>query len=182
MKHSIYLYIISLVVIGISGCAYKAPKDPESSFYAPPVGSTLTLHQPIVFPANSGEIRVQNGKVVSSYWKLDAYYSNCNFELRDLADVERTIKPDTFRISNVIRDTENVMLNIPTVVASGGGGDGGPPIIIYMTIMKLQSSQQPEVLQMSCQHWNEPNDGEHLNINQIRKTLGDIFTLTLAKD
>jgi len=49
-----------------------------------------------------------------------------------------------------------------------------------MTIMDLYSAKQPEVIRISCQHWSEPNDGEHLNIKEIRKTLGNIFTLSLS--
>lgn len=179
MKYSMQLSVVGLLTIGLAGCSYQAPKDIGSSFYSPPVGSQLTLHQNIEIPANNTQVRIQDGKVVKSYWDLDAYYANCNFELRDIANVERIVKPDTFNISRVVRDTENVMLNMPTIVASAGG-DGGPPNVDYMTIMDLYSANQPDVIRMSCQHWNEPNDGEHLNIKQIRKTLGDIFTLSLS--
>jgi len=178
MKYSMHLSVVGLLAIGLTGCSYQAPKDIGSSFYSPPVGSTLTLNQSIEIPANNTQVRIQDGKIIKSYWSLDAYYPNCNFELRDIAPVERTVKPDTFNISRVIRDTENVMLNRPTVVA--GSGDGGPPTVDYMTIMELYSANQPDVVRISCQHWNEANDGEHLNIKQIRKTLGDIFTLSLS--
>ena len=182
MKHLLTAFILSLLTITLSSCSYQAPKDPNSSFYAPPVGSQLILHQTLTIPANNTEVRIQNGKVIHSSWDLDTYYANCHFELRDIANVERTVQPDTFNISRAHQDTENVMLNTPTVVASAGGGDGGPPLVDYITIMDLYSPRQPEVMRISCQHWNEANDGEHLNINQIRKTLDGLFTLTLATD
>jgi len=182
MKYRPQLFIFVLVTIGLSSCSYQAPKDPNSSFYAPPVGSQLILHRAITIPANNTEVRIQNGKVIQSSWDLDTYYANCHFELREIANVERTVQPDSFNVTRVHRDTENVMLNTPTVVASAGAGNGGPPLVDYMTIMDLYSARQPEVMRISCQHWNDPNDGEHLNINQIRKTLGDLLTLTLASD
>jgi len=182
MKYQLQLPILVLVVIGLSSCSYQAPKDPNSSFYAPPVGSQLILHRAITIPANNTEVRIQDGKVIQSSWDLDTYYANCNFELREIANEERTVRPDSFNVTRVHRDTENVLLNKPTVVASSRVGNGGPPLVDYITIMDLYSARQPEVMRISCQHWNDPNDGEHLNINQIRKTLGDLFTLTLASD
>jgi len=180
MKHVLYLFILSSYTIVLSSCSYQAPKDPNSSFYAPPVGSQLILHQALTIPANDAEVRIQDGKLIQSSWDLDTYYANCNFELRDIAHVDRTIKPDTFNVSRAHQDFENVMLNTPTVVA--GSGDGGPPLVDYMTIMALYSPRQPEVMSISCQHWSDPSDGEHLTINQIRQTLDGLFTLTLASD
>jgi len=184
MKYLFSAFIFSLLAVAaLSSCSYQPPKDVNSSFYAPPVGSQLTLHRAITLPANSFYIRIQDGHIINSTWDIDTYYANCDFELRNQASVERTIQADTFNVSRVYRDTENVMLSNPTVLASRiSVNDGGPPLVNYMTMMDLYSPRQPDVLRMSCQHWNDPNDGEHLSIIQIRKTLGALFSLTLASD
>lgn len=179
MKYSVYLTLVSLLVINLGGCAYQPPQDINSSFYSPPVGSQLRLHEILTIPANDTQIRIQNGKVIRSSWDLDAYYPNCDFELRKRAEVARTIQPDTFIISRVIRDTENVMLHSPRIVARSSGN--GAPSVDYITIMDLSSARQPDVMRLTCQHWEDPSDSHHLSVKQIRKTLGGLFTLTLAE-
>ncbi|MCK4742309.1 MAG: hypothetical protein KAT25_00665 [Sulfuriflexus sp.] len=178
MKYSVYLTLVSLLFINLAGCAYQPPKDISSSFYSPPVGSQLQLHKTLTIPANDTQVRIQDGKVISSSWDLDAYYPNCNFELHKRAEVARTIQPDIFIISRVVRDTENVMLHSPIIVARSSGN--GAPSVDYITIMDLSSPRQPEVMRLTCQHWEDPSDSYHLSIKQIRKTLGELFTLTLA--
>lgn len=178
MKYPLQLTLLNLLIICLASCAYQAPKDINSSYYVPPVGSKLRLHSALIIPANDTQIRIQYGKVISSSWDLDAYYPNCNFELRKRAEVARTIQPDTFIISRVTRDTENVMLHSPRVVASSSGD--GAPSVDYITIMDLSSARQPDVMRLTCQHWEDPSDSYHLSIKQIRKTLGELFTLTLA--
>jgi len=178
MGYSIRVLVISILVASFNGCAYQAPKDISSSYYAPPVGSKLQLHSALIIPANDTQVRIQDGKVISSSWDLDAYYPNCNFELHTRAEVARTVQPDTFMISRVIRDTENVMLHSPRVVARSS--ENGAPNVDYITIMDLSSPRQPDVMRLTCQHWEDPSDSYHLSIRQIRKTLGSLFTLTLA--
>jgi len=185
MRYSIRILIISIFVASFNGCAYQPPKDTNSSFYSPPVGSQLQLHDTLTIPANDTQVRIQGGKIINSSWSLDAYYPNCNFELRPIASVERIVHPDTFVISRVIRDTENVMLTSPAIVAragaisrSGSSGNGAPSVN-YMTIMDLHSPRQPDVMRLTCQHWEDPSDSRHLSITQIREVLGNLFTLSL---
>jgi len=170
---------IGLLVVSISGCAYQPPKDVNSTFYAPPTGSTLRLQSPISIAPNEGKVLIQDGKIVTSYWGVDAYYPNCTFELRNNAEVERIVEPDNFIITRVSRDTEDVMLHLPAIVADSGSGGGGPPNTESITIMDLKSEKQPEVMRMSCQQWDNPNEATHLSIEQIRKTLDPLFTLDL---
>ncbi len=182
MKRPIQFTALSLLIFSLAGCAYQPPKDVNSTFYAPPVGATLQLHSPITMPANEGQVLIQDGKIVTSYWGVDAYYPNCNFELRNNAEVERIVEPDTFIVTRVIRDTEDVRLHLPTMVATNGSGSGGPPNTDSITIMDLKSDKQPEVMRMSCQQWDSPNEATHLSIEQIRKTLKPLFTLELPSN
>ncbi len=179
MKHSIHFFILSALIISLTSCAYQPPKNVNSTYYAPPVGTTLQLHSAITMPANEAQVLIQYGKVVTSYWGVDAYYPNCNFELRNNAEVEQIIEPDTFTITRVTRDTENVRLHLPTMLASSGSGGAGPPNTDSITRMELRSDKQPEVMRMSCQKWDDPNEASHLSIEQIRQTLKPLFTLEL---
>lgn len=179
MKYPLQLTLLNLLIISLASCAYQPPKDINSSYYAPPVGSKLQLHSALIIPANDTQVRIQDGKVIHSSWDLDFYYPNCDFELYERAEVKREVTPDTFVISRVVRGFEDVLLHTPTVIASSSGG-GGAPNVDYMTIMDLYSPRQPDVFRLTCQHWEDPSDSYHLSIKQIRKTLGDLFTLTLA--
>ncbi|MGI9318187.1 MAG: hypothetical protein ACR2QW_12730, partial [bacterium] len=70
----------------------------------------------------------------------------------------------------------------PLLLALGGfiSQDASQKTII--TRLKLQSSLQPEVIELSCGIWAVPNERNHLSINEIRTALGDIVTLNLRKE
>jgi len=176
------LIITALLAGQLTACSFTPEPGPDSVFYSPPVGSQLRLNVAITIPAHDTDIYIQDGKVQSSYWSVDAYYPHCNFELRTRTAVARQVEPDTFIITRVVRDIENVLLNNPVRVAGFGSGDTAPPHEDYMVIMDLRSDTQSDVMRMTCQHWEDPNEGNHLTINEMRKALGKLFTLTLASN
>jgi hypothetical protein len=47
--------------------------------------------------------------------------------------------------------------------------------------MMLRSTRQPGVFRLSCGQTALPHEGQHVSINEMRKALGGIFTLELAK-
>lgn len=170
--------LLVLLLLGLlAGCQTALQKDVNSPLYAPPTGSLLRLHAPLRIPADKASVMIQNGQPQYSYWNLDTYYAHCDFELHTLSTTERVIQPDVFTVTRVVRDFEDVFL-APVVVASSSSGDASPNQN-YMTIMYLQSEKQPEVFRITCQHWDDPSLGDHLNINEIRKALGDLFELVL---
>ncbi len=177
-----YLIVISaLSALLLGGCQSSPVKDINSPYYPPPVGSILQLNKPIELPQNALNVNIQYGKILSSYSELDAYYPNCDFELRDKFSSPTTIEPDRFKIIRVIQNTEDVML-APVRVAGlvSFAGSGSPPHVVYETIMYLHSAKQPNVYRMTCKHWEDPADAEHLSIVKIRKALGEVFTLELV--
>jgi hypothetical protein len=171
--------ILLLLSITLAACQYVPPRGEESPSISPRAGSTLHLNRPLRIAANNASVIIRDGKPEYSYFRLGAYHPNCDFELRTRAKVERIIEPDVFTITRVARETENVML-APAVVASSGISNGAPHEN-YMTILYLHSDRQPDVFRMTCQHWEDPSEGQHLTIKQIRQALGDLFTLTLSE-
>ena len=164
----------------LAGCQSAPVKDIHSPFYAPPVGSILQLHTPIDMPANELSVIIQYGKIQPSSWQLDQYAPHCDFELRDRHGSSPRVEPDRFVITRVIQDTENVLLT-PLQLA-GLGANGAPPLEEYQVIMYLHSDKQPNVFRMTCKHWSDPNDAEHLSIVKIREALGKMFSLVLVDD
>lgn len=169
------LLIFSLM---LAGCQYVPPRDIDSPFFSPPAGSQLRLTRPLTIPANDAGVFIQYGKPQYSVWQPDRYYPNCDFELYSRASHERVVEPDTFTVTRTVRGIDNVML-APAVVASSDTGNGAPHEN-YMTVLYLHSDRQPDVFRMTCQHWEDPNEGDHLTVKQIRQALGDLFILELA--
>ena len=60
-----------------------------------------------------------------------------------------------------------------------GSGDAGPSHVDYMTVMYLESVKQPDVLRITCTHWEDPVEAEFLSIQQMRKAMGKILTLNI---
>jgi hypothetical protein len=46
--------------------------------------------------------------------------------------------------------------------------------------MQLRSAEQPDVFRLSCAHWVYPPYDQHVTIAEMRKALGNVFTLELA--
>lgn len=187
MKTPITITSLTLATLLLSACSFVPPKDVNSTFYSPPVGSILTLKRKITIPANDARVRIQNGEIQPSYFALDSYYPNCEFELYSVSEKSREVMPDKFTITKVVRNEEIVSLVSPTQVAASGftasiGFGDSSPIFDYQTVMNLRSANQPDVFKLTCMQWEDPNDGDHVTITQIRKTLGNIFELTLAED
>jgi hypothetical protein len=173
------LLIISLT---LGACQTTPPQDANSPRFAPPVGWTLQLNQSLTVPARASRIYFQGGKSyaapgVISFSAVDQYYPNCYLQMRSPVAEPRQLQPDIFRIERV-RRTEDWVQSRPLEVAMAGMFRiSGTGMQIYSTVLDLHSDRQPDVWRLSCQQWDEPYDANHVTVNQIRKALGDIFTL-----
>ncbi len=113
-----------------------------------------------------GEIKPRN--------KVVEYYPHCIFELRTVSDQARTVMPETFTVTGIRRD--RYMAGFRRLqLASAGGGDYN--MVMYTTTLSLQSTQQPDVFRLSCKQLEEPYRGRHVDVEDMRKTLGGLFTL-----
>jgi hypothetical protein len=162
--------------------------DESSPYYVVPVGSRLVLNRDLTIPANQVGVYLQGGQLVS-YRDVNQYHPHCKFEVRTLTDAPRTVRADEFM---VMRATQQQLPSVraPIQVAGagihigigigGGSQDGGPSPEAYATRLVLKSERQPDVLRLTCGHWDMPNPyAVHLSISQIRKTLGDVMSLRI---
>lgn len=177
-----------MVLLGLTaGCQAVSVSVEHSPYYLPPLGSVLVLHQPLTIPAGRASIYLQGGRV-RPFRDIDVYYPNCKFELRTLSDIERTIEPDRFIITRAfqevhVRNTWNhqVVANITMAGNwSFAHADGGPSPQPYATEFRLLSADQPDVLRLTCMHWEDPFDARFLTLAEIRAALGDVITLELT--
>lgn len=187
MRH---VAVLALVLL-LAACQTTAYQGNENSpFYLVPVGSRLLLNRAVTVPANDAGIYIQNGEVARSFWGVKSHYPYCALDMRKRLETPQTVQPDEFTITRVSQETvysvrgDHMRLaRLPFVhVADTDQGDGAT-FQIYATLMTLRSERQPDVLRLTCAQWQYPPLQQHVTINEMRKTLGDLFTLRLpAKD
>lgn len=193
----IAVIVVSMMIV--TACQTTDYMGDETSYrYRIPVGSTLTLNQPLTIPADRRSIYIFRGKVVT-YKNVDIYYPHCRFKLKTVSNQARTVNPDNFTVTK-INDWEDYQAQGPLrfadagiytgtgadvgsgrVVVGAGSGGGGPSIINYATIISLKSDSQPDVQEIVCSHWGDRGEFyfNALTIKETRDALGKIFTLSL---
>lgn len=155
----------------------------DSQFFSVQPGSTFRLNREITIQPDQTSVYLQNGNI-EPVANVDFYKPHCKFELLTIADQARTVVPDTFVVTRIVDESEDVSTQTPRYaslhLASGGGVDG-PIHLTFSTTMYLESNRQPDVFRMNCKQWDWPPTGDFVSINEMRQALGDYFTLILAK-
>lgn len=177
LRYRSLLFII-LVSMSSFACQNIHSKDERSPYFRPLPGSILILNQDIEIPPDSASTYLQFGQIVREK-DIQVREPNCKFEVRDVLPASQTIHSDRFEIKRIQLHTDFVAYS-RIISASAISEDTGSPLAeIYATTYYLHSANQPQVLFMTCQHWEIPGDGNHLSIAEIRQTLGELMTLKL---
>lgn len=168
--------IILMSLLAVACTQSVVPKF-DSPYYRIPLGSTLILQQPLTIPAHQARTIIQNGRVVSRRDR-DQYYPYCEFEILTLSESDQVVRPDQFRIHKLAKHMESsrqqVMYASLLMMASDDNR-----LIAYNTVMYLSSDKQPDVYRMSCMYWTDDPMDEHLSLNAIKTTLGDLFSFQI---
>ena len=175
--HSVLMLIAGFV---LSACV-SHPYDEHSELTRVPAGSSLTLNQSIHIAANSLSVYMQDGNI-KPYSAIDKYYPHCKFELYTLSDHARTVQPDTFNIVRVMDETDLSSSRATTFASlrtADSNSDGGPSIVTFSTSLYLKSKAQSDVYRMTCMHWGLINERRYLSIAEMRKAMGNVFTLAV---
>ncbi len=172
----------------LAACSANNTKDENSVFYAVSVGSVITLNQEITIAGDQVSVYVQDGEIMR-YKDVNKYQPNCKFEIYTISEQPRTVQIDGFEIIKVVDEIESSSLqkNIQLAVLDLAVGEGYLAMGLldhslmfnYATMMYLNSAKQKDVYRMTCQHWEAVSDDRHLSITQMRKAMGDIFTLEI---
>ena len=171
--------IFGVCVAGLTGCQQMPLENENSPYYTPPIGSLLILHKEFTIQPNQVSVYLQNGGIVHKS-QIDQYYANCKFEVKTIKTTAQFIVPDTFEIVKIRLDYNLVLYN-KVIVASRVvlSGSASATAEVFSTTYYLRSAKQPNVLYLTCEHWEDPADGAHLTLAQIRQTLGDIMTIQI---
>lgn len=155
MNHGLkYLLLMAWL---LTGCQTPGSSNPDSIWYELPRGSKLVLNQDLQIPAGQAHVIVQNARAGTTANELEV---SCRFEVQDLGP--RTIHPDTFLI---------------TEVGQGRRWINQPSTMLFYKVLHLQSEQQQGILPMQCGYTDWPLQGTPVTIEEIRDTLGSVFTL-----
>ena len=106
--------------------------------------------------------------------KLEPY---CQFTVyRSSEDLRRplTIEADTFVVQRVYRVRESVSYGEVRVVADTGWTNRGSSERTMSTVMELASEKQPAVTRLVCSRWADPYPMNHVSIDEIVGSLGDV--------
>jgi hypothetical protein len=170
--------LISAAVLSACGNS-QVVKDENSQFYSVLPGSTFTLNREITIQPDNTAVYLQYGKI-EPVSNVGFYKPHCKFELYKISEQARVVKPDTFVVTKVVDQSEDVSTKWPTYAGLGMAYGDGPVHLTFSTTMYLESKVQPDVFRINCKRWDDPATGEYLSINEMRQALGDYFTLTLA--
>ena len=192
-----HLRILALLVpLGLTlGCQTVEFGDPESPFFPPPKGSTVTLHQDLEFFPQTARVFFQRG-ITYGYYGFNRYYPWCYIQINTVVDAPQTLKANTFEVYKVVSRTEQVVENEPIRVADmstqwgddvrlafGGGNGGDGPATVYETVqLWLRSDQKSDVRKMVC-GGGEDNPALVLppSIKEIQHALGSFATLEIPQ-
>ena len=163
--------IICCLSLLIAACQSLPALESADSEVAAITAVTLTREFPI--RSNRSSEYIQDGEI-RPYVAISEYYPHCKLELREIAEFERIVEPETFSVSRVYQQADfagfrNVML--------AGGGDLGQ--IMSTTYLFLQSEKQPGIYRLSCMRLDEAFYARHVSLDEMRDTLSGIMTLSL---
>ena len=186
--------IVLLSILLTTSCSLSANIPLLSSNDKVSVGDTLQLTQTIIIPADRSFMYIANGKVkkLKNYNTVDIYQPYCTIHLRNESSQTREIEPDYFEITKIVedeRDYGELFNNKYKFVKRGNGvfiktsmrNDGGPSIVMYATILSLRSTNQAEVKELVCGHWNDAWELEPLTLKEIKSALGGLMIIRAAK-
>jgi len=138
----------------LAACAQSAVRDPASPYYRVPVGSQITLNQPLEVRPGHTRVFVQHG-AVTGFSDLDQYWPSCSFEVRELKQAPQQIVSDNFSVVKV-QWGETQIVGQPHLQMAGlslvsfVGFDGGEPLVARYYDIWLSSDRQPNVMRMRC--------------------------------
>ena len=161
----------------------NTPRDygQESPYYRYPEKGRFILNHALEIPANWATARLQSGKVVA-FGHVQEQEPHCIVELNTVRAEPQRIEPDTFIIVRVQRSISELAAASGFFIRAAFAGHIRPTQMFYKTAFTLRSDKKPGVLRMICQS-DQYAAGmgipRHLSVPEIRRALGNIFTLEL---
>jgi hypothetical protein len=176
--------LLLAVLLIVTGCQSAPVRDESSPLFKVPAGSSVILHRALETDPGSARAYIQFGQPMP-FAQTRQRYPRCYFYLDTVSDQAQTIESDEFE---VVRTQQLRLMSqledgrLQAAVGFGFGfGDGGSDEN-FSTHMQLRSARQPTVSELICELLTTTADvmRNHLSIEEIRATLGEVVTLQLA--
>jgi hypothetical protein len=152
---------LTLTIVALAGCNTAQTRDVNSPFYKIPPGSTIVLNKELNIPEGQAHINLQDGTPSSA---VGNYNVSCTFSVRNLGP--STIKPDSFKIRETGTSQEWV---------------SRPDIMRFYRQFRLESAQQPEVMNFVCQDWDGPMMGRPVSVPEMQKAVGEYVSFKFSQ-
>lgn len=177
--------LIILLMIVLAGC--QSPlitEDTTSPQSTPARDATFKTHTDILVPRDQAHVYIQHGQI-RRVNETNLYAPHCKLRLQNISNDIQTVRPDTFKVIEVKYYTDMFLLTgiARLQVASLqfiASGDGDLGDIMYITDLKLYSSEQRQVDRLLCQQLDDAGLGQYVSMMEIQQTLGDIASLAPA--
>lgn len=163
----------------ITSACHAGPYPVSSPYYDIPVGSEIIVSKKLTILPEQGRVYLQGGQT-TSYSSLDKYTAHCWFESWKIMQTPQIIEPDTFQVKRSQKLEEYVDRKEPQQFAENQFSkqtrylsDGSLTAIEYSTVMTIHSDKQANIRRLTCNHWEDPADAQHLTVAQMQSALGD---------
>jgi len=181
------LFLFTLIPACQSAYINGVPNE-GSPYFQVPVDSKLILNRTITIEPFQNSAYFQRGRMIPWY-EVIKYGAYCALAVERKRDVEQVVKPGEFVVHNVSnesffsiakagkRNLVPVAFKLPVADTKDGNGS----YEVYATVMELRSDTQTEVRRLTCANWGLPQGMQTLTVEIIRQSLGDFFSLKLAR-
>ena len=172
-------YIVVSALL-LSACQVDPVRDDSSPYSRLAVGSSITLHQELTVPTGHSRVFLQFGEVVAKV-KLDQYQPHCNFEVQAVSKGDARILPDTFRVTKVMEDEEEVVVGpapLRRAALRYSSDDMVTMMVTRFVRHTLYSVSQSQVMRLTCHGgFDEPWEVKTPSVSEIREALGEMASV-----
>lgn len=156
-----------------------------------PVGSAFVLSSEILMPPSTDRLYFQDGRL-PEWYDVNKYRPYCVLQMRSVSDRPRVIEPGEFVVTSVSPAHSFQLLEAPpgtqqypaaTDAARAGDDratDRGDAYEIFGSAMRLTSTRQPDVTQLTCADWGSPQSGTSITVRKIRRAVGGYFRVRVV--
>ena len=177
-------FVLPGLCILLSSCA-ATPVETKMSFFSDiPVGSILSVNQPLTIPANEVRASLQFSKQLRMQ-ELDKWEPYCQLVVGTLIREEKHIPAIDFRITRVVRDEEpftRLKKSKRLMVASADENlaflySGNSYTWLIKTYMYLESDEYPDIYRMVCGQVWDGYTSRRLYMSEFKEAVGDLITI-----
>lgn len=170
------LFALALFLSGCNSLHERSQGNEASPYYEVPINSKFVLHSDLTIPSSKARVYFQGGRVLKFY-DVNQYSPYCVLGLHSVKSTSQIIKAGEFTVQSVTQEFQ--FSRVGTIQVAGEGQSQAFEVLA--TVLKLHSESQPDIVSLTCARWGLVPSTSNPTIRDIRNTLGNTFTLELAK-